>query len=68
MHGDREALLFRNDEVQAVLHIVHIPDLDDAVGTCTTDQIVLVKLIQTGIGSGWLRLEFIWRHVLKFYR
>ena len=51
MHGDREALLFRNDEVQAVLHIVHIPDLDDAVGTCTTDQVVLVKLIQTGIGS-----------------
>lgn len=67
MHGNRQDLFLRHDKVQAVLQVVHVPHFDDTVRTTRSNQVVLVKLIQSTVPLtvNLLRLELIRRDILK---
>ena len=65
VHGNGQALLLRHHEIHAVLHVIQVPNLDDAIRARTPNQIVLIKLVETCIGRARLRLELIRRDVLK---
>jgi hypothetical protein len=45
MHGYTQALLFRHDEVYAVLKINQLPYLHNAIPACAANKVVLIEFV-----------------------
>ena len=70
MHGYTQALLFRHDEVYAVLKINQLPYLHNAIPACAANKVVLIEFVTVVRAWGCLLLgiELAWAHVFEVER
>lgn len=64
VHCDAEAFFFRDDEVDKVLKVCHLPNFDDSVAARAANQVVLVELVRVACRLLLWR-KLVWCHVLE---
>jgi len=57
VHGDAQALLFGDDEIEVMLQIKHIPNFDHAIVPGATDKVVLIEFVQIVCSGSHLLLR-----------